>query len=151
MYINDILVFGKNQEEHNARLKQVLQRLHNANLKPNWSKCQIRRSRVKYLGYWLSAVGILPDEDKLKVIKAMPLPELVTDVRRFLGMATYPSKFISQLSQATEALRHLAKQTPFTVTEQLREAFESAKSKITQPLLKLAFYNTSSSTLVAIL
>jgi hypothetical protein len=66
-------------------------------------------------------------------------------------MATYPSKFISQLSRATEALRHLAKQTPFTVTEQLREAFESAKSKITQPLLKLAFYNTSSSTSVAIL
>lgn len=60
------------------------------------------------------------------------------------------SKFIPQLSQATESLRSLAKQVPFSVTEQLREAFEMAKLKIAQPLLKLAYFNTSISTPTAI-
>ena len=92
----------------------------------------------------------MPDEDKLKSIQEMPLPESVTDVRRFLGMSTYFSIFIPQLSQATETLRHLAKQVSFTVTEQLQEAFESAKSKIAQPLLKLAYFNTHRSTPTAI-
>ena len=61
-------------------------------------------------------------------------------------MATYLSRFIPQLSQATETLRHLAKQFPFTVTEQLQEA----KSKIAQPLLKLAYFNTPRSIPTAI-
>ena len=150
VYIDDILIFGKNQAEHDARLKQVLQRLAHANLKLNWSKCQVRQSRVKYLGHWLGVEGIWPDEDKLKAIQDTPCPESLTDVRRFLGMATYLSKFIPQLSQATESLRHLAKQIPFTVTDQLREAFASAKLKIAQPLLKLAYFSTSISTPTAI-
>ena len=87
---------------------------------------------------------------KLKAIQEMPCPESVTDVRRFLEMTTYLSRFICQLSQATETLRHLTKRVPFTVTEKLQEAFESAKSKIAQPLLKLAYLNTTRSTPTAI-
>ena len=121
LYIDDILVFGKNRDEHDATLKQVLQRLAVASLKLNWSKCQVRQSRVKYLGHWLSAEGIMPDEDKLKAIQEMPCPEFVTDMRRFLGMATYLSRFIPQLSQATETLRHLARQVPSRLLSNCRK------------------------------
>ena len=47
--IDDILIFGKDQEEQDKRMEQVLQRLSNANLKLNWTKCQIRQARLKYL------------------------------------------------------------------------------------------------------
>ena len=90
-YIDDTLVFGKNRDEHDARLKQVLQRLAVASLKLNWSKCQVRQSRVKYLGYWLSEEGIMPDEDKLKAIQEMPCPESVNgDLLEQIHSSTLP-------------------------------------------------------------
>lgn len=64
VYIDDLLVCRKDSEEHDARLKQVLHRLAEANLKLKWAKCQIRKSQVKYLGHWLSGQGVLPDTDK---------------------------------------------------------------------------------------
>ena len=51
VYIDDLLVYGRDQAEHDARLQQVLRRLTAANLKINWSKCQIRKAEVKYLGH----------------------------------------------------------------------------------------------------
>ena len=98
VYIDDILVFGKDMQEHYERLKKVLERLESANLQLNWSKCQVRKNKVKYLGHWFSADGVSPDEGKLQLIAEMPLPQCLADVQRFLGMATYLAKLIPQLS-----------------------------------------------------
>jgi hypothetical protein len=64
-YVDGILVSGKDQEEHDARMKSVLERLSEVSLTINWTKCEIRQTRVKYLGYWLTDQGISPDADKM--------------------------------------------------------------------------------------
>ena len=128
----------------------MLRRLSNANLKLNWTKCQIRQSHVKYLGHWLSDQGILPDADKMHAIQDMPYPESVTDVRRFMGMATYLGKFIPHLSKITESLRQLAKREPFVVDQELQEAFSDAKKGITSALQKLSYFQSDSSVQTAI-
>jgi hypothetical protein len=150
VYIDDILVFGKDQQEHDMRIKTVFQRLHDANLKLNWAKCQLRKTRVKYLGHWLTNQGLLPDTDKLRAIQDMPCPTSITDVRRFLGMATYLAKFIPHLSQVTTPLRQLAKVDPFLCNEELEAAFRIAKEGIAAALKKLAYFQSSSSIPTAI-
>ena len=109
VYIDDILVFGRDQQDHDILRQKVLQRLKNANLKLNHTKCQIRKARVQYLGHLLTDDGLLPDADKLRATQDMSCPKSTTDVMRFLGMATYFGKFIPHLSQVTAPLRQLAK------------------------------------------
>ena len=143
VYIDDILVYGRNSAEHNSRLEAVQQRLSQANLKLNWDKCHVGQERVKYLGHWLTQEGVKPDSGKLQAIADMPAPKSLTDVQRFLGMITYMGKFIPQLSQITEPLRSLAKRTPFQVDPQLLDAFTSAKEAITSSLRCLAYFRPS--------
>lgn len=143
VYIDDILVYGRNQAEHDERLKQALRRFADANLKLNWSKCQIRKDKVKYLGHWLTGQGVLPDIDKLKAIQEMPYPRSLNDVRLFLGTATYMSKFIPNLSQITDPLRQLAKKDSLVIGPKLHEAFLIAKQGIAACLQKLDYFQPS--------
>ena len=144
VYIDDILVFGTSQEEHDRKLELVLRRLSNANLRLNWEKCQLRQTQVKYLGHWLTGQGIGPDADKLRAIQDMPYPTSVTDLRRFLGLATYLGKFIPRLSQITDGLRRIAKQEPFVANAELKNAYDTAKRSIATALQKLAYFRPSS-------
>lgn len=150
VYIDDILVFGTDQKEHDRRMELVLRRLTDANLRLNWAKCQLRQTQVKYLGHWLTGQGIQPDEDKLRAIQEMPCPESITDVRRFLGLATYLGKFIPHLSQITDGLRRLAKQEPFVANTEIQNTFCTAKRGIATALQKLAYFRPSSSVPTAI-
>ena len=84
--------------------------------------------------HWLSDQGVLPDTNKMLAIQDMLYPESVTDVRRFLGMATYLGKFIPHLSRTTDSLRRLAKRDPFVVNQELQDAFNDAKKGITLAL-----------------
>ena len=89
VYIDDILVFGRDGTEHDQRLAAVLDRLKSANLKLNEDKCCIRQEEVKYLGHVLTKDGVQPDSDKLSAIQYMAPPQSAADVQRFLGMVTY--------------------------------------------------------------
>ena len=140
IYIDDILVSGKDQQEHDRRMQRVLQRLKDINLKLNWPKCQIRKARVKYLGHFLTDDGLLPDADKLRAIQDMPCQKSTTDVRRFLRMATYLGKFIPHLSQVTAPLRQLAKADLLGCTKELESAFGIAKEGVTTAFQKLAYF-----------
>ena len=105
---------------------------------------------MKYLGHWLSDQGALPDTNKMQAIQDMPCPESVTDVLRFLGMATYLGKFIPHLSQTTDCLCRLAKRDPFVVNQELQDAFSDAKKGITLALQRLAYFQSSPSVPTAI-
>lgn len=145
-----ILVYGKDQKEHDTRMEQVLRRLKEADMRLNWDKCQIRKSRVKYLGHLLLAEGVAPDADKMRAIQEMRCPDSVADIQRFLGMATYLGKFIPSLSQITHPLRQLAKSDPLVCDQVLTDAFKSAKEGIAAALQKLAYFQTSPSVPTAI-
>jgi hypothetical protein len=107
--IDDILVWGSNQEEHDKRLKQILDKAREVGLKLNKKKCKVNVKEVAYVGHILSDNGVKVDPEKVRAIKDMPPPTDKAGVQRFLGMTNYVAKFINNLSSRTEILRQLIK------------------------------------------
>ena len=148
-HIDDILVYGKDQEEHDARLRESLCRLREARVTLNREKCIFSATSVKFLGQVLSAAGVTPDPDKIIAIGKMKEPENVTDVRRFLGMANQLSKFTSNLSELTKPLRELlAQRNAFQWGAPQSQAFIAVKDALVRsPVLSL--YDPSHKTVVS--
>ena len=91
--VDDVLVYGRTQEEHDQRLSAVLERIEQAGGTLNREKCEFSKSSVRFLGQMVDATGIRPNPEKVKAIMAMKEPTTVTEVRRFLGMANQLGKF----------------------------------------------------------
>lgn len=72
--IDDLLVWGDSIQEHDHRLKTLLNRAKEYNLKLNRNKCFIRTNEVKYVGYTLTDNGLKPDEEKIKALTQLPPP-----------------------------------------------------------------------------
>ena len=105
--MDDILVHGKTQKEHDERFEAVLTRLIRARITLNPEKCEFSRKQLKFAGHSLSAQGIGPDPDKTAAIEKMERPQNVAELRRFLGMINHQQKFIENLSEKTMPLRDL--------------------------------------------
>ena len=82
-HMDDILVFGKDREEHDVRLGAILNRLMEAGVTLNREKCEFGLSEVKFVGHVVSGEGIRPDPDKSKAVAEFPIPESRKDLRRF--------------------------------------------------------------------
>ncbi|XP_053379955.1 uncharacterized protein LOC123555933 [Mercenaria mercenaria] len=105
--MDDILVTGTNTEEHDQRLKEVLQRLEDNNLKLSKDKCDIRKSSVSYVGHTLTSDGLKPDPEKIRAVLDMKPPQNKQQVKTFIGFIQYLSKFLPMLSEKTEILRRI--------------------------------------------
>lgn len=108
-FIDDLLIYGKDKEEHDLRLRKVLQKCREINIKLNRKKCKIGLTEITYLGHKISEHGISPDESHTDAIKNMPEPKNVKDLERFLGLVTYVGSFVPNLSDKTHILRELLK------------------------------------------
>lgn len=93
-YIDDLLVWGETKEQHDYRLRQLLERARAKNFKLNKEKCKVGLEEIKYLGHIFSKDGLKPDQSKIEAVKKMATPGCKKDVERFLGMVTYLAKFI---------------------------------------------------------
>lgn len=93
-YLDDIIVTGKNFNEHLANLHEVLTRLHEAGLRLKPPKCFFAMRKVEYLGYHVSGEGISADPAKIQVVQEFPRPKDLKQVRSFLGLASYYQRFI---------------------------------------------------------
>ena len=80
--VDDILICGKDEKEHDANLKMVLERCQQIGLKLNKNKCKFRMKEVCYVGHHFTDKGILPDPDKVRAIVDMPKPTDVTSLQR---------------------------------------------------------------------
>ena len=94
IYLDDILVASKTFEDHLTHLREVFSRLRSSNLRLKPKKCELIRDRVPFLGHVVSAQGIGPDPAKTERIMNYPVPTDVTEVRRFLGLASYYRRFV---------------------------------------------------------
>ena len=103
--IDDILVYGSTQEEHDQRLRLVLNRLKSEGVTLNKNKCEFSRTTLKFLGHVVGTDGLKLDPEKIKSILNFDQPKNITEVRRFLGMANQLGKFTPHLSNATKPLR----------------------------------------------
>ena len=126
--IDDLLIWGTTEEEHDARLEKVLQRAQQRNLKLNKDKSQIKLKEIKYIGHILSEDGIKPDPKKVTAVTEMKPPTTKEELQRFLGMTTYLSKFISNYSTTSAPLRMLLeKNTEWHWMDQQKKAFQKLK------------------------
>ena len=105
--VDDILVWGSTLQEHDKRLEEVLKQVRRSNLKLNKDKCKFRQSEVIYLGHLLTSKGMKPDPSKVNAVTEMPIPTNAKELQRFLGMVTYLSKFIPNVSQIAAPLRKI--------------------------------------------
>jgi len=139
--MDDVLVYGKDQAEHDARLKLVLERITKANVTLNRAKCEFRKSSVKFLGHLVDSQGVSADPEKIAAISKMSAPQSVSDLRRFLGMANQLGKFSPLLSELTQPLRELLSiKTAWVWGPAQKQAFVKVKEELTRPTV-LALYN----------
>ena len=112
--IDDILVYGANQEEHDERLQAVMERALEKGVKFNKDKCSFSASSVCYFGHVIGADGMKADPEKLRAIKEMPRPQSREELLSLLGMLNYLAKYIPDLSTRNKSLRDILKCEPFS-------------------------------------
>ena len=107
IYLNNIIIFSSNFEEHLEKLQAVFQQLGNNNLKLKGSKCEFFKSQVSYLEHIVSEEGIRTDPAKIEVVKTSPVPKSVKEVRQFLGFTGYYRRFFEGYSSVACPLNDL--------------------------------------------
>ena len=138
---DDIIVYGKKHKEHSDSLRILFQRLRENGFKVNSPKCIIGQSSIKFFGVVISNDGIKPDPDKVSCLKNADPPINQGELKSFLGLCTYMSRFIANFSQLTAPLRDLIKKNSvFKWTDQRQLAFEKLKSALTNDSV-VSFFN----------
>ena len=138
VYLDDILIYSVNEEEHKKHLELVLSRLRDHKLYAKLEKCEFVRHEVEYLGYMISQSGISPVPKKVEAIKQWPIPTTRTEVRSFLGFVNFYRRFIKSYSKISSPLTDLTKvSVPFRWTPEAQASFEKLKEAlITFPILQ---------------
>lgn len=130
---DDILVHGRTQEEHDQRLRAVLQRLREKNITLNRDKCRFNKRSVVFYGHVFSAAGMSPDPRKVEALREAKQPINKDEVRSFLGLAQYCGRFIPNLASITEPLRRLTKNHVSWVWDnEQQQAFDSVRTSISE-------------------
>ena len=106
-HVDDILVYGKDSTEHESRLQATLERIREAGITLNESKCCFYQSCVSFLGHVIDKHGISPDPKKTAAILKMTPSSSVTELRRFMGMVNQMSKFSPNIAHISKPLREL--------------------------------------------
>ena len=134
IYLDDIVVFSKNETDHLTRLRAVFERLREADLRLKPSKCELFRTKITYLGHLVSADGIQPDPKGIEAVKNWPRPQTVTQVRRFLGFVNHYRRFVQGYAKIAKPLTALTagenskkKTATVTWTPECEKAFEQLK------------------------
>ncbi|GBG90653.1 hypothetical protein CBR_g51001 [Chara braunii] len=140
VYLDDILVFSKTLQEHQGHLRQVLEKLREANFKINAKKCEWAKTQVLYLGHVLDGDGIKPEDSKIAAIRDWPTPRTLTKLRSFLGLANYYRKFVRNFSTIAAPLRRLLKkETIWQWDKDCTSALKKLKRALIEyPVLKVA-------------
>ena len=137
---DDIIIFGKDIEEHDEALHAVMEKLKMHNLSVKRSKCQFYKTDIDFFGLRLTENGVAPQASKIEAIKNTPSPTSQAEVRSFLGMASYCSRFIPNFSTVCEPLRNLTKKhTKWSWSEQHEKAFRQIQTQMTQNTLNAYF------------
>jgi hypothetical protein len=107
VFIDDILVFSRNEEEHEEHLRLVLQKLREHQLYAKFSKCDFWLKEVSFLGHIITHGGIVVDPSKFQDVLNWNPPKNVPEIRSFLGFAGYYRRFIEGFSKIVKPLMSL--------------------------------------------
>jgi len=136
VYVDDLLVFGKDKKEHDENLERVLRRIGEVNLSLNKRKCNFGQRKISFLGYTIEDGKIRPDENRLEPILNFVQPINAKGLQRFLGMAVYYSKYIENFSELSKTLYEKLKLFDDWIPEEI-EAFNKIKQNVAKAVLTL--------------
>ncbi|GJR39286.1 putative reverse transcriptase domain-containing protein [Tanacetum coccineum] len=139
VFIDDILVYSKNKQEHKEHLKLILELLKKEELYAKFSKCEFWIPKVQFLGHVIDSKGIHVDPAKIESIKDWASPKSPTEIRQFLGLAGYYRRFIEGFSKIAKPMTKLTqKKVKFVWGDKQEAAFQLLKQKLcSAPILAL--------------
>ncbi|WVZ97651.1 hypothetical protein U9M48_043167 [Paspalum notatum var. saurae] len=136
VFIDDILVYSKNEKGHEEHLRIVLSRLREHKLYAKFSKCAFWLKEVAFLGHILSAKGVAVDPSKVKDVLNWKQPQTVTEIRSFLSLAGYYRRFIKDFSKTAKPMTSLTKKNAkYVWSSNCEEAFQTLKNLLTSALV----------------
>ena len=109
VFIDDILIYSRDEEEHTQHLRTILERLRTHRLYAKFSKCKFWLREVGFLGHVLSEQGVAIDPSKVTAVLNWKTPAIVTEVRSFLGLAGYYRRFIEGFLKIAKPMMELLK------------------------------------------
>ncbi|GJS40374.1 putative reverse transcriptase domain-containing protein [Tanacetum coccineum] len=131
VFIDDILVYSKDEEEHGKHLKIILELLKKERLYAKFSKCDFWLDSVQFLGHVIDRNGVHVDPAKIEAIRNWDAPTTPTEVRQFLGLAGYYRRFIEGFSMISKPLTKLTqKDKKYEWGKKEDEAFQTLKQKL---------------------
>lgn len=134
IYVDDLIIHSESKEEHDKILNKVFEKAEEHNVTFNYAKCKFYKSDVLYLGHKFTSEGILPDDTKLETIVNMKSPSCTKELETFLGMITYISRFIPNVSERTNILRGLLKKNSmWEWTSNHEKCFQELKKLLISP------------------
>ena len=132
VYLDEILIYSRNMQDHQQHLRLVLELLRDHKLHAKHSKCEFGLKQVDFLGHVVDAHGIHMDPAKVQAVTQWPVPRTAKHVRSFLGLAGYYRRFVRRFSGIAGPLTELTKQsTTWTWGPEQQSAFEQLKAAIT--------------------
>ncbi|CAA7054956.1 unnamed protein product [Microthlaspi erraticum] len=139
IFIDDILVYSRSQEEHATHLRLVLEKLREQKLFAKLSKCSFWQREMGFLGHIVSAEGVSVDPAKIEAIRDWPRPSSATEIRSFLGLAGYYRRFVKGFATMAQPMTKLTgKDVPFVWSAECEESFSQLKEMLTTtPVLAL--------------
>jgi hypothetical protein len=137
LFIDDILIYSKNEDGHVKHLRIVLQRLRDQKLYAKFSKCEFWLDSVKFLGHTISNDGISVDPSKVQEVMDWKPLKSVHQIRSFLGLAGYYRRFIPDFSRIAKPMTELLKKgVKFVWSDECDESFHDLREYLTSaPLL----------------
>ena len=140
VYIDDILISGTNEEEHLKTLAWVLGRLEQAGFRVQKPKCEFMAPSVTYLGHMIDQYGLRPLKEKIEAIQKAPEPKNVSELKSYLGLLTYYSKFLFNMAQVLAPLyKLLRKDVHWRWADEEKKAFQVSKELLTSSALLVHF------------
>ncbi|GKF12054.1 putative reverse transcriptase domain-containing protein, partial [Tanacetum coccineum] len=139
VFIDDILIYSNNKQEHEEHLKIILELLKKEELYAKFSKCEFWIPKVQFLGHVIDNKGIHVDPAKIESVKDWAFPKTPTEIRQFLGLAGYYRRFIEVFSKIAKPMTKLTqKKVKFERGDKQEAAFQLLKKKLcSAPILAL--------------
>ena len=145
---DDMIIYGRDDQEHNGNLLNFLEVCRNNNLTLNAEKMQFRLPKVSFFGHTWSDKGLSPDPKKIEAVKRMEMPQDMETMRSFLGLVNYLNRFSPHLAELSNPLREICRQKmEFKLTRACKVAFQCCKEEISKNVT-LPYFNPKASTIL---
>src|SRR6185312_8736568 len=132
VFIDNILIFSKNEEEHAKHLRIVLQHLREHKLYAKFTKCEFWLKKVQFLGHVISEDGISVDPSNIQDVLDWKTPESVPEIRSFLGLAGYYRRFVLNISKIARPMTELLRNgVRFYWDNKCEQAFQTLRKLLT--------------------